>query len=39
MRMRRLRSIGTSDFFGHAKKDFELEHKLILQEKKRIGLK
>ena len=35
---RRQRSIGTSNFFGHAKKNFEYEYFLIQQEKKRIGL-
>ena len=37
-RLKHLRSIGTSDFFGHAHKNPEYEHFLIQQEKKRIGI-
>ena len=39
LRFRRKRSLGTTDFFGHAKKDFDEEYRLIQQEKKRLGLK
>ena len=35
---RRQRSLGTTDFFGHAKKDFDYEYFLIQKEKKRLGL-
>jgi hypothetical protein len=39
MRMRRYRSIGTTNFFGHARKNKELEQKLVKLEKKRLGLR
>jgi len=37
-KLKRWRSLGTSDFFGHAKKDFEKEEELVKQEKKRHGI-
>jgi len=39
LRMRRKRSLGTSDFFGHRKKDFLDEYDKIQSELKRHGIK
>ena len=39
MWLRRQRSLGTTDFFGHAKKDPDYEYFLIQQEKKKLRLK